>query len=78
MNCWEHSKSRPGVEPAVAVCVHCGAALCTEHASVCEQKETRSNGPGAPSQLSNTRRICCNMCSHRSRVDQDADALATC
>ncbi|WP_092103689.1 DUF2180 family protein [Brevibacterium sandarakinum] len=63
MNCWEHAAAKHMPVRAVAMCVHCGAGVCLEHATVCEEERTRRNGTGAPSRLMpNGREICCSTC----------------
>ncbi len=63
MNCWEHTTTGAGSVPAVAFCRHCGAALCSEHATVCADERVRHNGLGSPTRLlPDGRKICCSTC----------------
>lgn len=63
MDCWEHEIGGQGSVRAVAVCAHCGAGLCAEHASVCAEERTVHSGVGGPSRLlPDGRKICCATC----------------
>jgi len=63
MNCWEHAAVKHMTTRAVAVCVHCGAGVCLEHATVCAEERVHRSGPGAPSRLiPDGREICCSTC----------------
>ena len=42
MNCFDCAADAPSeMRPAIAACVHCGAALCAEHATVTVHHLTR-------------------------------------
>lgn len=63
MHCWEHETHEQKEVLAVAICVHCGAGLCLEHATVCEEERIHQTGTGAPTRLlPNAREICCSTC----------------
>lgn len=62
MNCYEHATLNITV-PAVAVCPHCGAALCTEHLHKCEKESFFNNVIGNPRQLAPKREMCCASCA---------------
>jgi hypothetical protein len=54
MQCYEHAKANETKE-AVAVCTHCGAALCMEHLVVTTEMALDSD--------KQQRRIYCQTCS---------------
>ncbi|QDO88142.1 DUF2180 family protein [Ornithinimicrobium ciconiae] len=67
MNCWDHELGGQASVRAVAVCMHCGAGVCLEHASVRETERYRQNGVGSPSRLlPNSREISCAACAEAS------------
>lgn len=64
MNCWDHELGGQTSVRAVAVCVHCGAGVCLEHAAVRETERYQQNAVGSPSRLlPNEREITCATCS---------------
>jgi hypothetical protein len=49
--------------PAVAVCQHCGAGVCFDHAVVLDQPAHRRSGLGSATNGSSTRRFDCPTCA---------------
>lgn len=61
MNCYDCAQEGRTV-PATAVCRHCGAAVCTEHAHVTGDLVQRTVGMGPTVRPLPARRITCVTC----------------
>lgn len=61
MNCYDCDREDRTV-PATAVCRHCGAAVCTEHAHATTELVTRNAGLGLATLPLPARRITCTTC----------------
>lgn len=62
MNCYEHAFQNETVT-AVAVCPHCGAALCADHIHKCLKEAYFTRMIGNPRHLSPAREMCCSSCA---------------
>ncbi|MEU5894372.1 DUF2180 family protein [Streptomyces sp. NPDC047461] len=61
MNCYDCAQEERTI-PATAVCLHCGAAVCTEHAHVTADLVYRMVGMGPSVRPLAARRITCTTC----------------
>ncbi|MDH6132049.1 hypothetical protein P3T37_001434 [Kitasatospora sp. MAA4] len=62
MNCYDcHTAER--TTPALAVCHHCGAGLCAEHARALPDTVHHLSGTGASTLPRRARRISCSVCA---------------
>ncbi|WP_081978402.1 DUF2180 family protein [Cellulomonas carbonis] len=62
MNCFDCSQDGT-TTPAVGVCSHCGAALCTGHVTACSKEVRHENGLGSPTVADPAgRALCCTTC----------------
>lgn len=63
MNCYDTSHSTTQAVAAVAICHHCGAALCVDHVHECAQEIIHHNMVGSASISEPAgRSLCCSTC----------------
>ena len=60
MNCYDCG-NRGRLEAAVAMCVNCGAGMCSAHTQV-EELSLDQQGLGNPAHVGSTRRLFCVSC----------------
>lgn len=78
MDCWDHELGGQASVRAVAVCMHCGAGVCLEHASVRETERYRQNGVGSRSRLlPNSREISCAACAEATKDASQRTAVGS-
>ncbi|MFS8097381.1 DUF2180 family protein [Lentzea alba] len=71
MNCYDCAIENQ-TTTATAVCRHCGAAVCAEHAHVIAEAFRHFSGMGPADRLPLARRISCGTCYHAEHGTQES------